>query len=192
MIRILRADSTHLREYGEHLKSLPEQDRINRFGTRVNDYSIDQLILNILYHPDDHILWTARDGSHIVGWGHLARDGSDWELAVSVDHDKQNKGVGSRLIGEMLEWAKVHEVHEVYMHCIESNRVIQHLAAKHDLKTRSRGAGERTAAIEVPEPSIVDVNNQLWKEHTELMEEYAKLRDRLTSLWFKLPSGWTK
>lgn len=192
MIRIIRADSTHLRQYGEHLKSLPDQDKINRFGTRASDYSIDQLILGILYHPDDHHLWIAREGSHIVGWGHLARDGEDWELAVSVDHEKQNKGIGSQLIGEMLEWAKVHEVHEVFMHCIESNRVIQHLAAKHNLKTKSRGAGERTAAIEVPEPSISDVNSQLWKQHSEIMEEYGRLRQRLLNLWLKPPSDWPK
>jgi GNAT superfamily N-acetyltransferase len=187
MTRIIRADSSHLRLYSEHLKALPEHDNISRFGIRASNYSIDQLILNILYRPDDHILWVAREGSHPLGWGHLARDGNDWELAVSVNHDQQNKGIGSQLIGEMLEWAKVHEVREVYMNCIESNKTIQHLAGKHNLKTRTRGAGERTAAIAIPTPSPVDVNSQKWKEHMKIMEEYTHLRQRLTSLWVDWP-----
>lgn len=69
------------------------------------------------------------------------------------------------------------------MHCIEDNRVIQHLALKNELKTRSRGDGERTAAIEVPEPSFLEANSQLWKEQKEIFNEFGKLRNRLTQLW---------
>ncbi len=188
MIRVLRADFTHLAEYSAHLKALPEADKIMRFGFKVTDYGIDQLILQMLYHQSDHHLWVARIGSHVVGWGHMARDNSTtWELAVSVDHEHQRQGVGGQLIGEMLEWAKVHHIDEVFMHCIEDNRVIQHLAAKHNLKTKERGAGERTAAIEVPEPSLMEVNTQMWKEHAEIMEEFAKVRQRLNDLWFQWP-----
>lgn len=183
MIRVLRADATNLREYGIHLKAMPDEDKVMRFGTRVTDYAIDQLMLSMLYAPDNHQLWIAREASHIVGWGHMARDTSSWELAVSVEHDHQNKGIGGKLIAEMLEWAKVHHIEEVYMHCIESNKRIQHLAAKHNLKTRERGAGERTAALEVPDPSLGDINAQVWKEHSQIMTEYADIRQRLIDLW---------
>lgn len=184
MYRIVRADTNHLSNYGLHLKNLTDDDKISRFGFKVTDYAIDQLILNMLYNMEDHHLWAVEIDGEDWGWGHLARDGESWELAVSVAKSCQGLGYGNALIAEMLQWAKVHHVQEVYMHCIESNRVIQHLALKHNLKTRERGAGERTAAIEVPEPSFLDINGQRWKEHAEIMAEYAKLRQRLNDLWF--------
>jgi GNAT superfamily N-acetyltransferase len=186
MIRIQQADVTHLRQYSEHLKGMPEGDKLMRFGYLIKDESIDKLILNMLYSPDDHKLWVARKGSHIVGWGHLAKDHEYcWELAVSVDHNIQNHGIGGKLIGEMLQWAKVHHIEEIYMHCIESNKKIQHLANKHNLKTKEREAGERTASLEVPTPSFMDVNMQRWKEHTQLVQEYAEIRNKLFDIWLK-------
>jgi GNAT superfamily N-acetyltransferase len=73
-----------------------------------------------------------------------------WEMAVSVDRDHQRQGIGGRLIAEMIQFAKFNKITEVYMHCIEGNRIIQHLAHKNQLTTKYRGAGERTAALLIP------------------------------------------
>jgi len=184
-IRIETASISLLKNYSDHLKNLPEQDKIFRFGYKANDYAIDKLMLNIAYDQNNHKLWVAKNNQGtIVGWGHMAAEGSTWELALSVDHDKQNTGIGSKLIREMLAWAKVNHIDEVFMHCIEDNKTIQHLATKFGLKTRDRSPGERTAAIEVPAPNLFEVNTHLWKEHSEIMHEYSELRKRLTNLWF--------
>lgn len=171
-------------EYSVHLKALNQEDKISRFGYPASDHSIDQLILNMCYHPRDHELWYVEVDDVRVGWGHLAKnDDSSWELAVSVDSTHQRLGIGNRLITEMLDWAKFHNITHLYMQCIENNRVIQHLADKNGLKTRSRGGGERTASIEVPNPTIFEANNQLFKEQKEIFDEFGKLRNRLTKLW---------
>lgn len=171
-------------DYSRHLKNLTPEDKASRFGYPASDFSIDQMILSMCYNPHDHELWYARDDGERVGWGHMARNADDsWELAVSVNKDYQRQGIGNMLITEMLAWAKFHKISEVYMHCIEDNRVIQHLASKNELKTRSRGDGERTAAIEIPEPSFLEANSQLWKEQKEIFNEFGKLRNRLTQLW---------
>lgn len=171
-------------EYSRHLKNLTDGDRYSRFGYIISDYNIDKLILNMCYNPKDHELWYAKVGDVRVGWGHMAKnEDNSWELAVSVDHEYQRQGIGDQLISEMLTWAKFHQVSEVYMQCIEDNKVIQHLASKHDLKTKSRGAGERTAALEVPQANVFESNAQLWKEHNELMTEFARLRKRYKELW---------
>ena len=184
MIYIQHTSIYKMNEYGRHLKNLPDEDKYSRFGYKASDYNIDQLILNMCYHPNDHELWYARTDDERVGWGHMAKntDGS-WELAVSVDHNYQRQGVGDKLISEMLTWAKFHHIPEVYMHCIEDNKVIQHLAQKHDLKTRTKGDGERTAALQVPEANVFESNAQLWKEHNEIMTEFARLRKRYNELW---------
>jgi GNAT superfamily N-acetyltransferase len=166
------------------LKNLSEDDRYSRFGYKASDYNIDQFILNMCYHPKDHELWFARNDEQRVGWGHMAKnqDGT-WELAVSVDKEFQRQGVANMLMTEMIVWAKFHSIPEVYMHCIENNRVIQHLALKHELKTRDKGDGERTAAIEVPEPNFVEANTQLFKEQAEIVAEINRLRGKLANLW---------
>lgn len=186
--RVIKVDLYWLKQYSQHLKNLPDEDKISRFGVKLTDYSIDQLVLSMLYHSDDHELWVCLQFPEtVVGWGHMAKDGKSWELAVSVEHEHQRKGVGDALISEMLEWAKYHHIDEVYMHCIEDNKVIQHLAAKHKLKTRERGQGERVAAIELPNPSLSEVNSQWFKEYSHLVDEMTDLRLQ----FFKLMLGQT-
>ena len=183
-VYIQRTSIYKIPEYSKHLKNLPDEDKYSRFGYKVSDYNIDQMILNMCYHHKDHELWYARTDDRRVGWGHMAKnpDGT-WELAVSVEHDYQRQGIGDQLITEMLEWAKFHHISEVFMHCIEDNKVIQHLATKHDLKTKAKGGGERTAALSIPEANVFEANAQLWKEHNEIMVEFARLRKRYKELW---------
>ena len=184
MIYTYRTNIYKIPDYSRHLKNLTDEDKISRFGYLITDYMIDKLILDMCYHPSEHELWYARTDDTRVGWGHLARNpDSSWELAVSVDKDYQRQGIGDKLITEMVEFAKFHKISELYMHCIEDNRVIQHLASKHDLTTRQRGAGERTALLEVPQPTFVEANSQRLKEQNEILKEMGKLRKRLTNLW---------
>lgn len=184
MIYVHHTNIYKIHDYSQHLKNLTDQDKISRFGYPVSNHSIDQMILTMCYNPTEHELWYARTEDQRVGWGHLAKnnDGS-WELAVSVQHDYQRQGIGNQLINEMMAFAKFHHITEIFMHCIEDNRVIQHLASKNNMKTKSRGGGERTVSVEVPAPNAFEVNSQLWKEHNEILNEYSKLRNRLTELW---------
>lgn len=182
-MRIVKSDIYVLGDYANHLKGLTDADRTSRFGYNASAYAIDQLMLKMAYAPHAHELWQAIDGNTTVGWGHMAQDNESWELAVSVESNHQRRGIGDKLIAEMLSWAKFHRLPEVYMHCIEDNKVIQHLASKHNLKTRERGGGERTAAIEVPAPSLFEAYDQLVKEQTDIMNAMAELRGRLFKLW---------
>lgn len=184
-MKIIKLDLYSLGEYAKHLKNLNQEDKYSRFGTNMSDAGIDHIILQMIYHPADHELWAAVDSSHnVYGFGHMACDGKSWELAVSVESTAQRQGVGNKLIQEMLEWAKVHNIDEVYMHCIENNKVIQHLAAKNKLLTKERGYGERVAAIELPDPSIFETQAQIFKEYAKLAEEMTELRLRLVGLMF--------
>lgn len=184
MIAVNHTNIYKIADYSKHLKNLIDEDRISRFGYKVSDHNIDQLILEMCYHPKEHELWYVKMDDIRVGWGHMAKNKDDsWELAVSVDKDYQRRGIANALIKEMIDWAKFHHISEVFMHCIEDNRVIQHLAKKHELKTRERGGGERTAVIEVPEPGFFESQTQLLKEQAEIVSEINKLRGKLATLW---------
>lgn len=184
MIKISHTSIFKIGEYRTHLKELTLEDKISRFGYQIKDESIDQLILNMCCNHEDHELWCASDNDKCVGFGHMAKnnDGSR-ELAVSIQHNQQRRGIGNKLITEMLAWAKFHHITEVYMHCIEDNRVIQYMANKNNLKTKSRGYGERTASIEVPPPTLFESSDQRFKEQAEIVYEIGKLQKRLTNLW---------
>ena len=184
MITINHTNIYKISDYARHLKSLSQEDRYSRFGYSISDHNIDQLILNMCYNYKDHELWYARTDDTRVGWGHMTKnnDGS-WELAVSVDKEYQRQGIANQLIKEMIEWAKFHNIPEVYMHCLESNDVIKYIANKHNLTTKSRGYGEQTASLEVPEPNIIEANTQMLKEQAEIISEINRLRHKLANLW---------
>jgi RimJ/RimL family protein N-acetyltransferase len=181
---ITHTDIRDLSKYIKHLKSLSPEDKYSRFGYAASDYAIDQFALQILYSESSHKLWYHSIDDEITGWGHLVESDNDvWELAVSVNSSKQRQGIGNKLIIEMLEYAKFHNIHEVFMNCIEDNRVIQHLALKNNLKTKSRDNSERTAIIEVSPPNFFEKNAHKLKEQTEILQEIAVLRNKLAELW---------
>ena len=185
-MKIRKETAVVLHEYAQHLKGLNSEDRYTRFGYSVKDETIDQIILNVLYHPQDHHLFVAEVDNKIVGFGHLAREGADWELAVSVDRDCQGQGIGNALMDEMIKWGKIHNVHSVFMHCITENRKIQHLARKHGLRTVERSGAEITAQVELPNPTIVDYTRNYLEEQKKLISEMTELQKKF---WASLNPG---
>lgn len=167
--------------YGRHLKCLTDQDKYTRFCYAIRDEQIDKLILNILYNQQDHHLFTASESDSIVGFGHLAREGADWELAVSVDSDFQGRGVGDKLLSFMIPWAQIHGVQNVFMHCITQNQKIQHLAKKHGLKTVERDGPEITSRVELPRPTTIEYTAEFFKEQRELLQQIQDLQQRVVN-----------
>jgi len=182
-MKIQHSHTEHLAEYATHLKNLPEQDRYTRFGYAVSPESIDAMILNMLYHQDQHHLFTYYQDDRIVGFGHLARDDADWELAVSVERDYQGRGIADQLMAHMIAWGKTHGVHVVFMHCITGNQKIQHLARKHGLKTMSRAGHEITAQVELPPATALDYTTNFVSEQRELAKDIVRLQRTWLKNW---------
>jgi RimJ/RimL family protein N-acetyltransferase len=184
MIRVSKVDYNYLHDYSQHLKSLSLENRYSRFGYSIPDQNIDQFILRVVYEPSDHLLWAAFDHDTIVGFGHLAKaDETSYELAVSVVESHQRKGIGNRLVSEMLDYAKFNGIENVFMHCISENRAIQKLASKNNLTVRERGHGEMTSALEVPKPNFIETTDHILKEQAEILKQIRELNTKLTTLW---------
>ncbi len=178
-MKINQATAAELADYSQHLKSLPPHDKYTRFGFSVSNETIDQLILNVLYHPNDHHVFVAQHNNIMVGFGHLAREESDWELAVSVAEDWQKQGVGNALINHMIVWSKTHGIHSVFMHCISENQKIQHLARKYGLRTVERSGPEITAKVDLPDATMVDYVKTYLEEQQNLIKQIADLQKKL-------------
>jgi RimJ/RimL family protein N-acetyltransferase len=178
-MKIQHADITALPVYANHLKNLTEEDRYTRFCYNIKDESIDQFILSILYHSDDHHLFTATLDGIIVGFGHLAREGDDWELAVSVNSSCQGRGVANNIMDFMIDWGKTRGVHSVFMHCITQNAKIQHLARKHGLRLVERDGAEITSRVDLPLATPMDYTTEFIREQRELLEQMADIQRKL-------------
>jgi len=178
-MKIQHADISALASYAAHLKTLSETDRYTRFCYNIKDENIDQFILSILYNFDDHHLFTATRDNKIVGFGHLARESDDWELAVSVDGNCQGQGVADRLIDFMIDWGKTRGVHSVFMHCITQNAKIQHLARKHGLRMVERDGSEVTSKVDLPAPTPMDYTADFIREQRDLLDQMTDIQRRM-------------
>ena len=182
-MKIKHSNIDHLDQYASHLKNLSDSDRYTRFGYNANATGIDQFILSVLYNRDQHHIFTYMEDNRIVGFGHLAREGVDWELAVSVEEPYQGRGIADELMTYMIDWGKTHGVHAVYMHCITDNQKIQHLARKHGLKTVDRSGHEITAQVKLPDPTPLDYLTDFTREQTELATDIVKLQRTWLRNW---------
>lgn len=178
-LKIQQKSNKVLASYAKHLKNLSPEDRYTRFCYHIRDEQIDQLILQILYNQDDHYLFTATDNDTVVGFGHLARDGDNWELAVSVNSDRQGQGIGNRIMSYMIPWAQIHGVHNVFMHCITQNQKIQHLATKHGLQMVEKDSGEITSKVELPPPTPMDYSTDFMREQRDLAQQIIDLQHQM-------------
>ena len=168
-----------LADYAQHLKNLSPEDRYTRFCYAIKDHGIDQFVLSILYNLNDHIIFAAVVDGVRIGYSHLARDGSDWELAVSVDREFQGQGTADRLMKHAIDWGKTHGIHTVYMHCISQNTKIQHLARKHGLQIIDRDGGEITSRVELPEATPLDYTTNFLQEQKALYDQINALQKKM-------------
>jgi len=178
-MKIQHADISVLAMYAMHLKNLSDVDKYTRFCYNINDENIDRFILSILYNAEDHHLFTATIDEKIVGFGHLAHEGDNWELAVSVDSDRQGQGVANRIMDFMIDWGKTRGVHSVFMHCITQNAKIQHLARKHGLRMVERDGAEITSRVDLPAPTPLDYTAQFLQEQQTILEQIVDLQRRM-------------
>lgn len=178
-MKIQQSDTSVLAGYASHLKNLSESDRYTRFCYNIKDEGIDQFILSILYNSDDHHLFTAIINDKIVGFGHLAREGENWELAVSVDGECQGQGIADNLMGYMIVWGKTRGIHSVFMHCITQNTKIQYLARKHGLRIIERDGTEVTSKVDLPPPTPLDYTTDFLREQRELLTQMTDIQRRM-------------
>jgi GNAT superfamily N-acetyltransferase len=170
--------NSELVSYAAHLKQLSTEDRATRFGYSASNHNIDQLILDMLYHPEDHHLFVAQRNGTALGFTHLAKCDAGWELAVSVQGDQQGQGIGNNLMTYAIDWARTHGVESVFMHCIRDNTRIQHLATKHGLQVIERSGPDITAQVSLPPPTTTDYTVDFVREQQALMDQMLELQQR--------------
>lgn len=130
-IRKLRSHDLH--RLCRHLLRLDAEDRRRRFGVSVNDDYIrgycshlrtrQSIVLG--YFPDDEIRGSAQLSLFRNAFWSLSG-----EVALSVEGQLQNRGVGTALMRRLLVISRNRGVHDIHMLCLRDNPVMQTLAKK--------------------------------------------------------------
>jgi len=135
------ADPVQVIEYGQslalvrHLVRLPGDDRRLRFGATMSDALIEHYAAGIDFSRD-RVFGVFAPDSTLIGAAHLALDLSlrFAEIGLSVEPAYRDKGYGYQLLQRAIQHAANSGYRTLFMHCLDENAIMKHLARKAGLK----------------------------------------------------------
>lgn len=125
------------------------------FGVATSEAFIDSLLEKIERNPDNHYFLVATMGTRWVGVIHMARISErDMEFGIMVAEDCRHQGIADQLMKEAIIWIQNRGFDTLYLHCLNRNTAMKHLATKHGLELHE-DYGDVEAITHVPPPSIL-------------------------------------
>lgn len=156
--RFLGPDEHH--KFGTWLKSLSAEDRGLYFGMAVTDEYIDLLVKKIANCPERHNFLICHNCTDWLGVLHLAQVDQDTvEFGVSVTESYRNMGIGSDLLKEGIVWARNRSYQRLFLHCVQWNRAMAHLATKHGLDMTNQD-GDVDVMAQLPPASWYSIQQE--------------------------------
>ena len=118
-----------------HLARLPVDDRRLRFGTTMSDAMIEHYVAGIDFSRD-RVFGVAGPAGTLIGMAHLALDPlvEFAEIGLSVEQPFRDKGYGYMLLQRAIHHAANSGYRTLFMHCLDENAIMKHLARKAGLK----------------------------------------------------------
>ena len=142
-------------QYGDWLRSRSDETLANYFGVAASPDFIINLVDRILSNPDEHYFLVATKGKRWVGVIHMARiSDRDMEFGVMVAEDQLHQGIADQLMQEAITWIQNRGFNTLYLHCLNRNAAMKHLAQKHGLELHE-DYGDIEATTCVPPPSVL-------------------------------------
>jgi GNAT superfamily N-acetyltransferase len=121
--------------YGDWLCEQSPETLANYFGIAVSSTYINNLVDGIASNPEEHYFLIAQQGTTWAGVIHMARiTEHDMEFGVMVTEQYRHRGIADQLMSEAITWIQNRGYDTLYLHCLNRNYVMQHLAAKHGLE----------------------------------------------------------
>ncbi len=138
----------------DHLLRLEPEDRFRRFQGHVDDRRVAAYVDGLDRFHAMVVAWIedgrVRAAAEMVRFS--APSLTTVELALTVERDLQDKGVGTELLRRALTMARNRGVEQIYMVCLASNGRMRHLADKFAGKLVDLdGEIEATLALKAPD-----------------------------------------
>jgi GNAT superfamily N-acetyltransferase len=151
-IRKLR--SPEMEKFRDHLLRLDEDSRRTRFGMVVDDSFLEAYAERA--DPGQTVIYGYFSGGEMHAAAELRSIGDSWgaeaEIALSVEADYQDAGIGTDLLGRIIQAARNRGVDRLYMSCLEGNHRMQRIARKYDAELHL-DHGEVIGAFRTPGPT---------------------------------------
>jgi GNAT superfamily N-acetyltransferase len=143
------------KKYGDWLREQSEDTLAMYFGVATSPDFITNLVDRILSNPDEHYFLVATRGTKWVGVIHMARiSETDMEFGIMVADDSRHQGIADQLMKEAINWIQNRGFDTLYLHCLNRNSAMKHLALKHGLELHEE-YGDIEAITHVPPPSML-------------------------------------
>lgn len=141
--------------YGDWLRQQSPETLRDYFGINVSPTFINSLMDGILSNPEEHYFLVAFYNHDWAGLIHMARiSEKDMEFGVMVTEKYRHQGVANTLMSEAITWIRNRNYSSLYLHCLNRNTAMKHLAEKHGLELRE-DMGDIEAKTHVPPPSVL-------------------------------------
>ena len=151
--RFLPMQDFHL--YGDWLREKSPETLATYFGIATSPDFIANLIDRILANPDEHYFLVATKGKKWVGVIHMARISErDMEFGIMVAEEEQHQGIADQLMEEAITWIRNRGFNTLYLHCLNRNAAMKHLANKHGLEVHE-DHGDAEVVTHIPPPSML-------------------------------------
>lgn len=151
--KFLPINDFHL--YGDWLRKQSSETLATYFGIPISSTYINSLIDGILSNPEEHYFLVATQGTEWLGVIHMARiSDQDMEFGIMVAEEHRNKGIANQLMDEAINWIRNRGYKTLYLHCLNRNYVMKHLAYKHGLEVHE-DHGDAEVVTQIPSPSLI-------------------------------------
>ncbi len=158
-VRLRRTDRAAL---AEHFLALDADDRRLRFGAVLSDDAIRHMEERIDFDRDE-LFGVADDDLRLTGVVHVAFYPKMAEFGLSVLPEARGLGVGNALFERAVTHLVNRSVREVFVHCLNENAAMMHLARKHGMHI-VRDGGEADARLALPLPTAGSVFTEWMQE----------------------------
>lgn len=141
-------------QFGDWLREQSPDTLATYFGIAASPAFISNLMDKIKSNPGEHHFLVATSNSKWVGVIHMACVGNhDMEFGIMVAEDCRYQGIADQLMNESITWIRNRGYDHLYLHCLNRNRAMKHLATKHGL-TVYEDHGDAEVCTKVPPPSF--------------------------------------
>jgi len=130
-----------------HFVSLGAEDRRLRFGIVLSDSALRGYVERIDF-TRDAVFGGTGDDLEIVAAAHLAHNGDDGELGVSVLPEHRRRGLGAALLARANTRARNLGLRVLFVHCLTENGAMMHIARHESMRIVTEGS-EADAFLEL-------------------------------------------
>ena len=167
--------------YRKHLLALDIDSRYLRFGYHITDEIINTLCDGFERNFQSHRVFVVEDDNlDVVAAGHISLHDRPIELAFSVLKEYQAKGMGSSLMGRVVEWCQNRGIKQGCMVCLKHNAAIKKLARQHGILVQD--GAETLADIQIPAANAVSLIHEAAVSNLAKFDHLGKIQRRFAKM----------